>query len=796
MNLSEISTGKSAIVVKVLGSGNFRRRIIEMGFVRGKKVEVLLNAPLNDPIKYKIMDYEVSLRRSEAALIEVISEEEAGKLDTGDIADNSEMSHEDCTDIKAIAHARGRTINIALVGNPNCGKTSLFNIASGAHEKVGNYSGVTVDAKEGHFDFEGYHFNIFDLPGTYSLSAYSPEEIYVRDHIFKTLPDVVVNIVAASTLERNLYLTTQLIDMDIPMVIALNMYDELEKSGAKLDYKTLGNLLGTPIVPTVASEGFNGDSGLKQLMKTVIDVYEQKDPTSHHIHINHRGDLQDAIDHINHLIKQADNYNVRVSPRFFAVKLLEKDKEAAEYVKTLSNAGEIFAYAEKTSRHIEEELGEDCESAIINAKYGFIAGALAETYTEGTKDGLKLTKAIDRLVTHKIWGYPIFLLFLWLTFECTFILGAYPQDWIDAGMSWLGDWIGSNMADGPLKELIVTGIIGGVGGVLVFVPQILILYFFISLMEDSGYLSRAAFIMDKIMHKMGLHGKSFVPMLMGFGCNVPAVMATRTLESRNNRLITMLVIPFMSCSARIPVYVLFAGAFFPGREATVMLCLYLLGIIAAVVSSLLFKKTIVKGEDLPFVMELPPYRMPTGKTVLHHMWEKSVQYLKKMGTIILFASIIIWALGYFPLGTNPEIGAKERLEGSYIGRFGQFIEPALKPLGFDWKMDVGIISGLPAKELVVSSLNVLYAGNDSDDDSSLRPVLQQEFNADKDPAHARLVAAAYLVFILLCFPCIATISAIKNESGSWKWALFSIAYTTCVAYVAALLIYQIGRLIL
>lgn len=796
MNLSEISTGKSAIVVKVLGSGNFRRRIIEMGFVRGKKVEVLLNAPLNDPIKYKIMDYEVSLRRSEAALIEVISEEEAGKLDTGDIADKSEMSHEDCTDIKAIAHARGRTINIALVGNPNCGKTSLFNIASGAHEKVGNYSGVTVDAKEGHFDFEGYHFNIFDLPGTYSLSAYSPEEIYVRDHIFKTLPDVVVNIVAASTLERNLYLTTQLIDMDIPMVIALNMYDELEKSGAKLDYKTLGNLLGTPIVPTVASEGFNGDSGLKQLMKTVIDVYEQKDPTSHHIHINHRGDLQDAIDHINHLIKQADNYNVRVSPRFFAVKLLEKDKEAAEYVKTLSNAGEIFAYAEKTSRHIEEELGEDCESAIINAKYGFIAGALAETYTEGTKDGLKLTKAIDRLVTHKIWGYPIFLLFLWLTFECTFILGAYPQDWIDAGMSWLGDWIGSNMADGPLKELIVTGIIGGVGGVLVFVPQILILYFFISLMEDSGYLSRAAFIMDKIMHKMGLHGKSFVPMLMGFGCNVPAVMATRTLESRNNRLITMLVIPFMSCSARIPVYVLFAGAFFPGREATVMLCLYLLGIIAAVVSSLLFKKTIVKGEDLPFVMELPPYRMPTGKTVLHHMWEKSVQYLKKMGTIILFASIIIWALGYFPLGTNPEIGAKERLEGSYIGRFGQFIEPALKPLGFDWKMDVGIISGLPAKELVVSSLNVLYAGNDSDDDSSLRPVLQQEFNADNDPAHARLVATAYLVFILLCFPCIATISAIKNESGSWKWALFSIAYTTCVAYFAALLIYQIGRLIL
>lgn len=794
MKLSELNTGKSAIVVKVLGSGNFRKRIIEMGFVRGKKVDVLLNAPLNDPIKYKIMDYEVSLRRSEASLIEVISEEEAQKLKNAETPTDEQLSHEDCSDIKAMAHAKGKTINVALVGNPNCGKTSLFNIASGSHEKVGNYSGVTVDAKEGHFDFEGYHFNIFDLPGTYSLSAYSPEEIYVRDHIFKNLPDVVINIVAASTLERNLYLTTQLIDMDIPMVIALNMFDELKKSGATLDFETLGKLLGTPIVPTVASEGFNGDSGLKELLKKVIDVYEQKDPTSHHIHINHRGDLQDAIDHINRLIKQADNYNVRISPRFFAVKLLERDKEALEYIKTLSNADKIISFADKTRKHIENELGEDCESAIINAKYGFISGALAETYTDGTKDTFKLTKKIDRIVTHKIWGYPIFLLFMWLTFECTFIIGAYPQDWIDMFMAWLGDWIGSNMADGPLKELIVTGIIGGVGGVLVFVPQILILYFFISLMEDSGYLSRAAFIMDKIMHKMGLHGKSFVPMLMGFGCNVPAVMATRTLESRNNRLITMLVIPFMSCSARIPVYVLFAGAFFPGNEATVMLALYTLGIVVAVASSLLFKKTLIKGEDLPFVMELPPYRMPTGQTVLHHMWEKSVQYLKKMGTIILFASIIIWALGYFPLGTDPNISSKERLEGSYIGRLGQFIEPALKPLGFDWKMDVGIISGLPAKELVVSSLNVLYADNDSEDDSTLRPVLRQEFNADENPAYARLVAAAYLVFILLCFPCIATISAIKNESGSWKWAIFSIIYTTGIAYVAALFIYQIGNL--
>jgi len=787
MKLSDLQTGKTGIIVKVLGSGNFRKRIIEMGFIRGKKVEVILNAPLKDPIKYKVMDYEVSLRRNEASLVEVISEEEA-KAQRKEHKDLPIGIEEPVQIMEHIAIEKSKTINVALIGNPNSGKTSLFNIASGSHEHVGNYSGVTVDAKEGHFSFGGYKFNMFDLPGTYSLSAYTPEEIYVRKHIFEKMPDIIINIVSASTLERNLYLTTQLIDMDIPMVIALNMYDELEKIGAKLDYKTLGKMLGVPIVPTIANEGFSGDSGLNNLFETIIKVYENKEPTVRHIHINHGGDLQDAIDKLNILIKQAGNFESQVASRFFAIKLLEKDKEADKYLKTLDNAKELYSFRDKVSPHIEEELQEDCESAIINAKYGFIAGALAETYLEGKKETFKLTRILDPIVTHKFWGYPIFFLFMWIMFECTFSLGAYPQEWIESGVSLLGNWIANIMSDSPLKDLIVDGIIGGVGGVIVFLPNILILYFFISLMEDSGYLSRAAFIMDKIMHKMGLHGKSFVPMLMGFGCNVPAIMATRTLESKNSRLITMLVTPFMSCSAKLPVYVLLTAAFFSQNAAIVMLALYAIGIAIAVIMARVFKRFLFNGDDVPFVMELPPYRVPTIKSALHHMWEKSLQYLKKMGTLILFASVVIWALGYFPLQKENETNQVHQ-EKSYIGKLGHFIEPAIKPLGFDWKMGVGIIAGLPAKELVVSSLSVLYMGDDKSEDS---PKLAESLQNDK--AFNPIVAFGYMVFILLCFPCIATIVAIKNESGSWKWGIFSAAYSTTIAWIMAFIIFQIGSL--
>lgn len=785
MKLSEIKTGESAIITKVHGTGKFRRRIIEMGFVRGQKVEVLIGAPLKDPIKYKVMDYEVSLRRNEAEFIEVVSITEK---DSAIKSDNFGTIEYDPIDI---AKKKGNTINIALVGNPNSGKTSLFNIASGKHEHVGNYTGVTVDAKEGNIDYKGYHLNIFDLPGTYSLTAYSPEEVYVRKHIMEEDPDIIINVVSASNLERNLYLTTQLIDMDIPMVIALNMYDELEKSGASLDHKELSNMLGISIIPTQAKDGMTENSGITTLLDAVISTYEGTNPITKHIHINHGGDLQIAINRINKLIKKSTDYKNHFSSRFFAVKFLENDKEAEDFIKTLNNADEILEYKNKVVSHIEEELGEDCESAIINAKYGFISGALNETYTEPKRKNSGLTNILDPIVTNKFLGYPIFILFMWLMFECTFVLGAYPQEWLETGVELLNNYLSGILPAGPMTDLLLDGIISGVGGVLVFLPNILILYFFISLMEDSGYLSRAAFIMDKIMHKMGLHGKSFVPMLMGFGCNVPAIMATRTLESKHSRLITMLVIPFMSCTARLPVYVLFSKIFFPEHASIVMLSLYVLGILVAVISARIFKRFMIKGDDTPFVMELPPYRVPTLKSAIHHMWEKSVQYLKKMGTLILFASIIIWALGYFPMAKDENVTASEQLEQSYIGRIGKFIEPVIEPLGYNWKMGIGIVAGLPAKELVVSTLSVLYTDSEeepTEENNALISAMKNDFT----PA----TALSYLVFILLCFPCIATIMAIKSESGSWKWALFSALYTTSVAWIIAFVIYQIGGLFL
>ena len=785
MKLSEIKTGESAIITKVHGTGKFRRRIIEMGFVRGQKVEVLIGAPLKDPIKYKVMDYEVSLRRNEAEFIEVVSITEK---DSAIKSDNFGTIEYDPIDI---AKKKGNTINIALVGNPNSGKTSLFNIASGKHEHVGNYTGVTVDAKEGNIDYKGFHLNIFDLPGTYSLTAYSPEEVYVRKHIMEEDPDIIINVVSASNLERNLYLTTQLIDMDIPMVIALNMYDELEKSGASLDHKELSNMLGISIIPTQAKDGMTENSGITTLLDAVISTYEGTNPITKHIHINHGGDLQIAINRINKLIKKSTDYKNHFSSRFFAVKFLENDKEAEDFIKTLNNADEILEYKNKVVPHIEEELGEDCESAIINAKYGFISGALNETYTEPKRKNSGLTNILDPIVTNKFLGYPIFILFMWLMFECTFVLGAYPQEWLETGVELLNNYLSGILPTGPMTDLLLDGIISGVGGVLVFLPNILILYFFISLMEDSGYLSRAAFIMDKIMHKMGLHGKSFVPMLMGFGCNVPAIMATRTLESKHSRLITMLVIPFMSCTARLPVYVLFSKIFFPEHASIVMLSLYVLGILVAVISARIFKRFMIKGDDTPFVMELPPYRVPTLKSAIHHMWEKSVQYLKKMGTLILFASIIIWALGYFPMAKDENVTASEQLEQSYIGRIGKFIEPVIEPLGYNWKMGIGIVAGLPAKELVVSTLSVLYTDSEeepTEENNALISAMKNDFT----PA----TALSYLVFILLCFPCIATIMAIKSESGSWKWALFSALYTTSVAWIIAFIIYQIGGLFL
>lgn len=821
MRLSELRTGEKGVIVKVLGHGGFRKRIVEMGFIKGKTVEVILNAPLKDPIKYRLLGYEISLRRQEADMIEVVSEQEARTMQNpyhGSITEDVPVPE---SELVALAKGKRRTINVALVGNPNCGKTSLFNIASGAHEHVGNYSGVTVDAKEGFFDFQGYHFRIVDLPGTYSLSAYTPEELYVRKHIIEETPDVIINVADSSNLERNFYLTTQLIDMNVRMVIALNMYDELESSGNKLDYIKLSQLIGVPMIPTVCRRG----EGIDQLFHVIIGIYEGGDFLSQkgeirseiledlrdwhktyvpdhefgshkeeedarprgymrHIHINHGPELERSIEEVKKAISQNEDIRHKYSTRFLSIKLLENDKEIENFISTLPNGKEIIAIRNKETLRIRKVMNEDSEQAITDAKYGFITGALKETFTDNHLEKEQTTRVIDSIVTHRIWGYPIFFLFLYIMFEGTFVLGDYPMQGIEWLVDQLGNLIRNNMTEGPLKDLLIDGIIGGVGGVIVFLPNILILYFFISILEDSGYMARAAFIMDKIMHRMGLHGKSFIPLIMGFGCNVPAIMATRTIEDRKSRLITMLVNPLMSCSARLPIYLVMIGAFFPNCASFMLLCIYTAGILLAVIMARIFSKFLVKGEDSPFVMELPPYRMPTSKSIMRHTWEKGAQYLKKMGGIIMIASIIIWFLGYYPQHDAYESVAEQQ-KNSYIGQIGKAIEPVIKPLGFDWKLGIGLISGVGAKELVVSTLGVLYT-NEGD---------VENVNLSNRIPITPLVALAYMLFVLIYFPCIATFAAIKQESGSWKWAIFTAGYTTGLAWLIAFTVFQIGSLI-
>ena len=825
MKLSELKTGEKGVIVKVSGHGGFRKRIIEMGFIKGKTVEVLLNAPLQDPVKYKVMGYEVSLRHSEAEQIEV----ETASSNSG--ADDEQL--------RSVAMKKRRTINVALVGNPNCGKTSLFNFASGAHERVGNYSGVTVDAKEGYAEFEGYRFNIVDLPGTYSLSAYSPEELYVRKQIIEKTPDIIINVIDASNLERNLYLTTQLIDMHLRMVCALNMYDETERRGDKLDHQKLGRLFGVPMVPTVFTTG----RGVDLLFHIIINMYEgidyidkegninpevaqdirnwhdeyhkdngtqehdedfasgnrPKNNVFRHLHINHGPYIERGIAEIQKFLKTDDDIRLRYSTRYLAIKLLERDKEIEAVVRAMPNGEGALKARDKAAALIKEETKDDSETAIMDAKYGFIHGALEEVgYETGNrKDNYQLTHAIDAIITNRWLGFPLFFLFLFLMFEVTFTLGQYPMDWIDAGVSALSGWLSDILPNGPLKAMVVDGAVAGVGAVIIFLPQILILYAFISFMEDSGYMARAAFIMDKLMHKMGVHGKSFIPLIMGFGCNVPAVMATRTIESHRSRLITMLVLPLMSCSARLPIYIMIVGTFFAAKyQSLIMISLYAIGIVLAVLLSRLFSRWVVKGEDTPFVMELPPYRFPTWKAIARHTWEKGKQYLKKMGGIILVASLIVWALGYFP--HDESMPRQQQQEQSYIGQIGKAIEPVFRPQGFDWKLDVSLIAGVGAKEIVASTMGVLYADDEEVADDSLGDQtqryanLRQKMEAD---GITPLIAFAYLLFVLIYFPCIATIAAIKGETGSWKWALFAASYTTLLAWLVSAMVYQVGSLL-
>ena len=768
MKLSELKTGEHGVIVKVQGHGGFRKRIIEMGFVRGQEVEVLLNAPLQDPVKYKVMGYEVSLRRQEAEMIEVVLppgiDRETDHAEVIVAPTQHPMTPNDINSPENV-------ISVALVGNPNCGKTSLFNFASGAHERVGNYSGVTVDAKEGYADFEGYHIKLVDLPGTYSLSAYSPEELYVRKQLVEEPPDVIINVIDASNLERNLYLTTQLMDMHLRVVVALNMYDELENRGDQLNINTLSTLLGMPMVPT----SFKTGRGFEALMREVIHIFENKeghDQYYRHLHINHGHEIEDGITNIQEYLKGNDLLRLRYSTRWLAIKLLENDAKVEQLVQELPEKSEIIEARNTAARRVKEETGNDSETAIMDAKYGFIRGALQEAgYEMGNReDTYLITHKLDAIITSKWLGFPTFLFLLFVMFEATFMLGQYPMDWIEMGVEWLGEFVGNHMTDGPLKDMLVDGCIGGVGAVIVFLPQILILYTFISLMEDSGYMARAAFIMDKLMHGMGLHGKSFIPLIMGFGCNVPAIMATRTIESRRSRLITMLVLPMMSCSARLPIYIMITGAFFAVQyQGLVMISLYFVGILLSVLMARILSSWVIKGEDTPFVMELPPFRLPTVKAVFRHTWEKGKQYLKKMGGIILVASIIVWALGYF--GT---MGVAPSMEESFIGMLGKWIEPVFYAQGFDWRLDISLLAGVGAKEIVASTIGVLYG--------------------DGNYPFTPLVAYSFLLFVLIYFPCIATIAAIKHESGSWRWALFAALYTTILAWVVSAVFYQIGSL--
>jgi ferrous iron transport protein B len=786
MKLSELKTGEKAVIVKVLGYGGFRKRIVEMGFIEGKIVESILNAPFNDPIKYRIMGYEISLRRSEASQIEVISIEEANRLAENQTDESFKGTFTD-EDIRRIAFEKRKTINVALVGNPNSGKTSLFNIASGKKERVGNYSGVTVEEKKGDFDAEGYHFNIVDLPGTYSLSAYSEEEKYIQEQIVTKKPDIIINVVDASNLERNLYLTTQLIDMNVRMVIALNMYDELEAKGDVLDYKTLEKLIGIPIVPTVSTKR----TGIKELFRTVIKLYESSDiideegnlissisddtlideylhtlnihhkhevpninsdletenhihATVRHIHINHGDIIENAIDEIKSLIAQNPNARDEYTPRYQAIKLLEKDEEMEKFIIQYPNYQQIISVRDKVASKIFSELKESPEEAITDAKYGFIAGALKETFTPSPKEGKQKIRSskIDNVITQGWWSYVIFVAIMFFIFSATFFLGDPIKDFIEKFVmkTMIGEWFIDNfvvafvlnkfVSDAGIIKIIsdcLHGVIvDGVGNVLGFFPYIFFLYFFLTFIEATGYMSRATFIMDKFMHKIGLHGQSIIPLIMGLGCNVPAIMATRTIKDKRNRLLTMFIMPFMSCSTKYPIYILLAGIFFVGWEASVVtLIMYFTGFALAGGTALLFK--LFRGskkEETPFVMELPPYRIPIFKSLFINAWHKGKHFLFKVGTWILFGSIIIWGLSYFPRHEETIKGKeeltleekKEQKENSWLGQAGKIIHPVMKPLGFNANMSVSLLSGLFAKEIVITTLGIIYGVEDEEDE--------------------------------------------------------------------------------
>jgi len=707
-----------------------------------------------------------------------------------------------------------KKLTIALAGNPNSGKTTVFNNLTGARQHVGNYPGVTVEKKEGMLRYKDYEIKVIDLPGTYSLTACSLDEVAARNFVVEEKPDLVVDIIDTSNLERNLYLTTQFMELGTPLVLAFNMYDAALQQGFSIDKDRLAELLGCPIVFTIASKKI----GMTELLEEAVKMAERKPPREKTF-INYSKEIQEELDRLETLISRDQELSRKYPVRWLGLKLLENDQEVIRKVRESAYTGAIQIQVAQSVQRLQEVFGDPPEAVLADRRYGFISGACSEAVKRTSEIRHTISDRIDKVLIDRILGLPIFLGLMWLVFQFTFKLSEPLMGWVETGQEWLGNLAGNLLPEsGVLQSLVVDGIIGGVGSVLVFVPIIFMLFLAMAFLEDSGYMARAAFIMDRIMHKIGLHGRSFIPMLLGFGCNLPAIMAARTIEDRKDRLTTILVNPFMSCGARLPVYTLFIGAFFSEKTGgNVLFSLYLLGIVVAVVMAKIFRKFLFKGEAAPFVMELPPYRMPTIRGLLIHMWERGVVYLKKAGTIIFAGCVLVWFLTNFPWnprysknydtlieqaqGNEEKIAqlenekAFEKLEKSYAGRLGKFIAPVFRPLGFDdWKVSVGLVGGFIAKEIVVGTLGTLHAVGEADEESaSLRQALQNETKADGSKLYTPLAAYALMVFVLLYIPCVATIAIIKRETNSWRWPAFAAFYTTAVAWLAAFIIYQGGR---
>ena len=703
------------------------------------------------------------------------------------------------------------SLTIALAGNPNSGKTSVFNAMTGARQQVGNWPGVTVEKKVGTLTRRGHRIRVIDLPGTYSLTAYSQEERITRSFLIEERPDVVIHVVDSGNLVRNLYLTVQLLELGVDLVMDLNMWDEFGESGAQLDLEKLHRMTGAPIVPTVGHRG----EGVEELLDAALDLVEEREEHHRHIPISYGPHIDDVLSEIAGLLEGHREILGSYPLRWAAIKLLERDPEVLRLLAGDDEARtQLRSAVDAAARHIAAATGADAEKVISEGRYGYIEGALREALTEVVADRMELSRRIDAILTNRLLGYPVFFVLMWLLFQATFTLGAYPMRWIGTIVARLSEGLGAALPESLLAELAVDGILGGVGSVAVFLPNIAILFLGVAFLEDSGYMARAAFLMDRVMHGLGLHGKSFIPMLMGFGCSVPAVMAARTLESQRDRVLTILLVPLMSCSARLPVYLLIAGTFFAERAGSVIFTIYVIGIAAALGVGRLLGATIFRSAPSPFVMELPPYRLPTARGLLIHTWERSKIYLKKMGGVILVASIVLWFLGSFPRGVDavgsPEseiaalrsegtelaleraaaaegMLAAKRVENSYIGRAGRAVAPAFKPLGFTWQMGVALGTGFVAKEVVVSTLGVLYAPGT--EGASLSDAL-------RNPAHGitPLAAFAFMVFVLLYTPCIVTVAAVRREAGA-KWMWFSIGYQLALAWVVSFAVFQVGRLL-